>query len=42
MRRFCRDGFAALPPIPVSLRRRLGAALDALLARAATLPPDLL
>jgi len=41
MRRFHREGYALLPPLPAALRRRLGAALDALLARAATLPPDL-
>lgn len=41
MRRYHRQGFAVLPPISVALRRRLGARLDALLARAASLPPDL-
>ncbi len=41
MRRFHCLGFAILPPIAPALRRRLGAALEALLARTATLPPDL-
>lgn len=41
MKRFHCQGYAVLPPLPTALRRRLGASLDALLARAATLPPDL-
>lgn len=41
MRRFHCQGYALLPPLHAALRRRLGASLDALLARAATLPADM-